>query len=76
LNIPTEAGAARPPVRASPEPPEPPDRQLQHEPRWQRESVNRGYNAEKAAWNEVDGRARFTGDANTGSLKVSFFGPL
>ena len=38
--------------------------------------TNRGYNAEKGAWSEVDGRALFTGDANTGSLKVSFFGPF
>ncbi len=38
--------------------------------------VNRGYNAEKEAWSEAEGRAVFTGDANTGSLKVSFFGPF
>jgi apolipoprotein D and lipocalin family protein len=38
--------------------------------------INRGYNAEKGAWSEVDGRALFTGDTNTGSLKVSFFGPF
>ena len=38
--------------------------------------INRGYNAEKGAWSEVDGRAQFTGDANTASLKVSFFGPF
>ena len=38
--------------------------------------LNRGYNAGKAAWNEAEGRAVFTGDANTGSLKVSFFGPF
>jgi len=38
--------------------------------------LNRGYNAEKGAWSEADGRAVFTGDTNTGSLKVSFFGPF
>jgi apolipoprotein D and lipocalin family protein len=38
--------------------------------------INRGYNAEKGAWSEIDGRALFTGDANTGSLKVSFSGPF
>jgi apolipoprotein D and lipocalin family protein len=38
--------------------------------------LNRGYNAEKGAWNEAEGRAMFTGDSNTGSLKVSFFGPF
>lgn len=38
--------------------------------------LNRGYNAQKAAWSEAEGRAVFTGDANTASLKVSFFGPF
>lgn len=38
--------------------------------------LNRGYNAEKGAWSEAEGRALFTGSANTGSLKVSFFGPF
>jgi len=38
--------------------------------------LNRGYNREKGAWSEAEGRALFTGDANTGSLKVSFFGPF
>jgi apolipoprotein D and lipocalin family protein len=38
--------------------------------------LNRGYNAEKGAWSEAAGRALFTGDANTASLKVSFFGPF
>lgn len=38
--------------------------------------LNRGYNAEKGAWSEAEGRALFTGNANTGSLKVSFFGPF
>jgi apolipoprotein D and lipocalin family protein len=38
--------------------------------------LNRGYNAEKKAWNGAEGRAVFTGDTNTASLKVSFFGPF
>lgn len=38
--------------------------------------LNRGYNAEKRAWSEAEGHALFTGDTNTGSLKVSFFGPF
>ena len=38
--------------------------------------LNRGYNAEKKAWNDAEGRALFTGDTNTGSLRVSFFGPF
>ena len=38
--------------------------------------LNRGYSAEKGAWNEAEGKALFTGDSNTGSLKVSFFGPF
>lgn len=38
--------------------------------------LNRGYNAAEKAWSEAEGRALFTGDANTGSLKVSFFGPF
>lgn len=38
--------------------------------------INRGYNADKGAWSEAEGRALFTGNANTASLKVSFFGPF
>ena len=38
--------------------------------------TNRGYNAAKGAWKEAVGRAVFTGDSHTGSLKVSFFGPF
>ena len=38
--------------------------------------LNRGYNAEKNAWSEAQGRAVFTGDPQTASLKVSFFGPF
>ena len=38
--------------------------------------LNRGYNAEKRAWSDAEGKALFIGDSNTGSLKVSFFGPF
>lgn len=38
--------------------------------------INRGYDAAKGKWNEAEGRALFTGDPNTASLKVSFFGPF
>lgn len=38
--------------------------------------INRGYNARRNEWNQVVGHAVFIGDANRGSLKVSFFGPF
>ena len=38
--------------------------------------INRGFDAAKGEWKEAVGRALFTGDSNTGSLKVSFFGPF
>ena len=38
--------------------------------------VNRGFDAAKGEWKEAVGRALFTGDTNTASLKVSFFGPF
>jgi len=38
--------------------------------------VNRGYDAENNEWNEAVGKAYFLKDENTGSLKVSFFGPF
>lgn len=38
--------------------------------------VNRGFNPEKKAWKEAEGRARFLGDPRTAALKVSFFGPF
>lgn len=38
--------------------------------------INRGYDAAKGEWKQVQGRALFTGDTNTASLKVSFFGPF
>lgn len=38
--------------------------------------VNRGFDAKKNDWKEATGRALFTGDPKTASLKVSFFGPF
>lgn len=38
--------------------------------------INRGYDTQRQAWKEAIGRALFTGDKNTASLKVSFFGPF
>lgn len=38
--------------------------------------VNKGYNPEKKAWKEVEGKAKFLGDPNVAALKVSFFGPF
>lgn len=43
--------------------------------------VNRGYNVNKKAWSEAEGKAYFTAPANAngtynGQLKVSFFGPF
>lgn len=38
--------------------------------------VNRGFAPEACAWREAEGRAKFTGAAETGQLKVSFFGPF
>lgn len=38
--------------------------------------INRGFDAAKGEWKEAVGRALFTGDSNTASLKVSFFGPF
>ncbi len=38
--------------------------------------INRGYDAAKGEWKEAEGRARFIGDPDVGSLKVSFFGPF
>lgn len=40
------------------------------------EVVNRGYDPAKERWRDATGKALFTGDPNTGSLKVSFFGPF
>ena len=38
--------------------------------------VNRGFSAEKNAWQEALGKAYFVGDTDKGHLKVSFFGPF
>lgn len=38
--------------------------------------VNRGYDESKKEWREAVGKALFTGDPRTASLKVSFFGPF
>ena len=38
--------------------------------------VNRGYEPEKAQWQEAKGVARFLGERTVGSLKVSFFRPF
>lgn len=38
--------------------------------------VNRGYDTGKNDWRQAVGKALFTGDAQTASLKVSFFGPF
>ena len=38
--------------------------------------TNRGYNEKTGQWKQIEGRARFIGDNDVGSLKVSFFGPF
>jgi apolipoprotein D and lipocalin family protein len=38
--------------------------------------TNRGFDPEKNEWNQAVGKAYFVGDAGTGHLKVSFFGPF
>ncbi|MDE2202475.1 MAG: lipocalin family protein [Burkholderiaceae bacterium] len=38
--------------------------------------VNRGFDPATGMWREAIGKALFTGDHDTGSLKVSFFGPF
>ena len=38
--------------------------------------INRGYDAQKKAWKEAEGKAYFVADEETGYLKVSFFGPF
>lgn len=38
--------------------------------------INRGFNTEENAWEQAEGKAYFVADANTGALKVSFFGPF
>ena len=38
--------------------------------------INRGYNTEDEAWDDIEGVARFVGPEDEGYLKVSFFGPF
>ena len=38
--------------------------------------LNRGFDTAKNDWRQAEGKAKFTGDKNTASLKVSFFGPF
>ena len=38
--------------------------------------INRGYQDEKQAWQQAEGRAKFLGAKDVGQLQVSFFGPL
>ncbi len=38
--------------------------------------VNRGFDHEACEWKQVIGRAKFRGDTDVASLKVSFFGPF
>ena len=38
--------------------------------------LNRGFSTTKNAWEEAEGKAYFVGSADTGHLKVSFFGPF
>lgn len=38
--------------------------------------LNRGFDAAEDEWQEAEGKAYFTGPADVGQLKVSFFGPF
>ena len=38
--------------------------------------INRGYDAAKDEWRQVEGTARFLQESNVAALKVSFFGPF
>lgn len=38
--------------------------------------LNRGWNPDKQAWKQAEGKAYFIGPADVASLKVSFFGPF
>ena len=38
--------------------------------------LNKGYDREKGAWKEAEGKAYFLGEKDVGRLKVSFFGPF
>ncbi len=38
--------------------------------------LNRGYDADRDEWKEIEGKAYFVGEPGVGRLKVSFFGPF
>ncbi len=38
--------------------------------------LNKGFDQRKGEWREIKGVARFTGEKDVGSLKISFFGPF
>ena len=38
--------------------------------------LNRGYDEDEQRWDEAEGTAKFVGETDRGSLKVSFFGPF
>lgn len=38
--------------------------------------ANRGWDSKDKKWRQIEGRAKFTGREDVGSLKVSFFGPF
>lgn len=38
--------------------------------------INRGFNAKDTQWKKAEGVAKFLGETNVGSFKVSFFGPF
>ena len=38
--------------------------------------LNRGFDETQKKWKQISGKARLIADKNTGSLKVSFFGPF
>lgn len=40
------------------------------------EVINRGFDTKRKEWRDAVGKAKFTGDSNRASLKVSFFGPF
>jgi apolipoprotein D and lipocalin family protein len=40
------------------------------------EVINRGFDTKRNEWRDAVGKAKFTGDTNRASLKVSFFGPF
>ena len=40
------------------------------------EVINRGFDTKRNEWRDAIGKAKFTGDTNRASLKVSFFGPF